>query len=69
MDMGLAKPSFTHVRACVRAYLLPQFGDRLILDYITHQRRLLPGLATAYAMHLGILQIKVGRPGAGGPPA
>ncbi|GAB4820084.1 hypothetical protein N2152v2_007130 [Parachlorella kessleri] len=36
----------------------PQFGDRLILDYITHQRRLLPGLATAYAMHLGILQIK-----------
>jgi hypothetical protein len=30
----------------------PQFGDKIILDYLTHQRRLLPGLAATYAFHL-----------------
>jgi hypothetical protein len=40
-----------------------QFGNKLILEYLTHQRRLMPGLATAFAMHLGMVQIKVG-PGA-----
>jgi alkylation response protein AidB-like acyl-CoA dehydrogenase len=37
----------------------PQFGDKLIMDYLTHQRRLLPGLATAYALQLGMKQLKV----------
>ncbi|KAL4448859.1 hypothetical protein ABPG77_007576 [Micractinium sp. CCAP 211/92] len=36
----------------------PQFGDRLILDYITHQRRLFPALAATYALHLGMLRLK-----------
>ena len=37
----------------------PQFGDKLIMDYLTHQRRLLPGLASAYALHLGMKHLKV----------
>lgn len=37
----------------------PQFGDKLIMDYLTHQRRLLPGLAATYALHLGLKQLKV----------
>jgi hypothetical protein len=37
----------------------PQFGDKLIGDYLTHQRRLLPGLATTYALQLGMKQLKV----------
>lgn len=36
----------------------PQFGDRLVLDYLTHQRRLFPALATTYAMHLAMLRLK-----------
>jgi len=36
----------------------PQFGDKLIMDYLTHQRRLLPGLASAYALHLGMKHLK-----------
>lgn len=36
----------------------PQFGDKPILDYLTHQRRLMPALATAYAMHLSMLRLK-----------
>lgn len=36
----------------------PQFGDRPILSYITQQRRLFVGLATAYSMHLAMLQLK-----------
>lgn len=36
----------------------PQFGKRAILDYPTHQRRLFVGLATAYAMHVAMLQLK-----------
>lgn len=36
----------------------PQFGDRLILSYLTHQRRLFVGLATTYAFHLAMLQLK-----------
>lgn len=35
-----------------------QFGDRAILGYITHQRRLFSGLATTYAMHLAMLHLK-----------
>lgn len=38
----------------------PQFGDKLIMDYLSHQRRLLPGLAATYALHLGLKQLKVG---------
>jgi acyl-CoA oxidase len=37
----------------------PQFGDKLILDYLTHQRRLLPGLAATYALQLYIKHLKV----------
>jgi alkylation response protein AidB-like acyl-CoA dehydrogenase len=37
----------------------PQFGSKLIGDYLTHQRRLLPGLATTYALQLGMKQLKV----------
>lgn len=37
----------------------PQFGDRAVMGYVTHQRRLLPALATTYAMHLAMLQLKV----------
>jgi alkylation response protein AidB-like acyl-CoA dehydrogenase len=37
----------------------PQFGDKLISDYLTHQRRLLPGLAATYAMHLTMKHLKV----------
>lgn len=36
----------------------PQFGDKIILDYVTHQRRLLPGLATTYALHLTMGRLK-----------
>ena len=41
----------------------PQFNDRPILEYITHQRRLLPALGTAYALHLALQTVKVGRAG------
>ena len=34
--------------ACAR----PQFGEQFIMSYLTHQRRLLPALATTYALHL-----------------
>lgn len=37
----------------------PQFGNKLIMDYLSHQRRLLPGLAATYALHLGLKQLKV----------
>lgn len=48
----------------------PQFGDRLILDYITHQRRLFPALAATYALHLGMLRLKAVLMKVGvGPPA
>ncbi|GBF88240.1 hypothetical protein Rsub_00952 [Raphidocelis subcapitata] len=44
----------------------PQFGDKLILDYLTHQRRLLPGLASTFALHLAMKRLKdlvaAGRP-------
>lgn len=36
----------------------PQFGDTEIVSYITHQRRLIPALATAYAMHLSMGRCK-----------
>lgn len=36
-----------------------QFGDRPIMDYVTHQRRLYPALATAYALHLSMVGLKV----------
>jgi alkylation response protein AidB-like acyl-CoA dehydrogenase len=37
----------------------PQFGDKLIGDYLTHQRRLLPGVAVTYALQLAMKQLKV----------
>eukprot|EP00887_Chlorella_sp_A99_P007225 scaffold2.g7225.t1 len=43
----------------------PQFDDKLILDYVTHQRRLFIGLANTYAMHLGNLALKQARLRAG----
>jgi alkylation response protein AidB-like acyl-CoA dehydrogenase len=43
--------------ACAR----PQFGGKPIMEYLTHQRRLLPALATTYAMQLQSLRLKVGR--------
>lgn len=30
----------------------------MILDYVTHQRRLFPALAATYALHLGMLRLK-----------
>lgn len=41
--------------ACQR----PQFGSRYIMEYLTHQRRLVPALATCYAMHLTLCALKV----------
>ena len=41
--------------ACAR----PQFGGKRIMEYLTHQRRLLPALATTYAMQLQSLRLKV----------
>ena len=41
--------------ACMR----PQFDNKLIMDYLTHQRRLIPSLATTYAMHIALLRLKV----------
>ena len=37
----------------------PQFGDTLVLDYLSTQRRLLPGLAATYALHLSMGELKV----------
>ena len=37
----------------------PQFGGKLILEYLTHQWRLLPALATTYAMHVAMTRLKV----------
>jgi acyl-CoA oxidase len=36
----------------------PQFGDTTIIEYVTHQRRLLPALATTYALHLSMIRCK-----------
>jgi acyl-CoA oxidase len=36
----------------------PQFGAKLILDYLTHQRRLMPALAATYAHHLAMAGLK-----------
>ncbi len=36
----------------------PQFGDTAIMQYVTHQRRLLPALATTYALHLSMIRCK-----------
>ena len=40
------------------ALLRPQFGDKPIMAYRTHQLRLMPALATAYAMHLSSTHLK-----------
>ena len=37
----------------------PQFGEKMIMEYITQQRRLLPGLATTYAMQIAMRRLKV----------
>jgi alkylation response protein AidB-like acyl-CoA dehydrogenase len=37
----------------------PQFGDKVIMNYLTHQDRLLPILANAYALHLAMGSLKV----------
>eukprot|EP00798_Chlamydomonas_sp_ICE-L_P021823 gene21823-28849_t len=39
----------------------PQFGDTPIMAYVTHQKRLLPGLANTYALHLAMASLKVGK--------
>jgi hypothetical protein len=36
----------------------PQFGDKLVIEYLTHQRRLMPGLASTYAHHLAMGHLK-----------
>ena len=41
--------------ACAR----PQFGEQFIMGYLTHQRRLLPALATTYGLHLAMQRCKV----------
>lgn len=38
----------------------PQFGEKMIMQYITQQRRLLPGLATTYAMQISMRRLRVG---------
>lgn len=40
------------------ALLRPQFGSTPIMSYVTHQLRLLPALADAYALHLGLGELK-----------
>lgn len=40
------------------ATMRPQFSDTLIIEYLTHQRRLFPALATTYAMHLSTDALK-----------
>lgn len=37
----------------------PQFGEKAILSYVTHQRRIFPALATVYAMHLSMARCKM----------
>lgn len=41
----------------------PQFGDKVIMSYVTHQQRLLPLLANTYALHLAMGSLKVGGQG------
>ena len=36
----------------------PQFGQTPIIEYITQQRRIIPALATTYAMHMSMLRCK-----------
>ena len=36
----------------------PQFGDAIILDYLTHANRLAPALAAGYAYHLALGRLK-----------
>lgn len=36
----------------------PQFGNTPIIQYVTQQRRLIPALATTYAMHVSLLKCK-----------
>ena len=40
------------------SYARPQFGNTPIIQYVTQQRRLIPALATTYAMHLSLLKCK-----------
>ncbi|KFM28500.1 hypothetical protein F751_5728 [Auxenochlorella protothecoides] len=40
------------------AHARPQFGDTLIGDYLTHQRRLYPALAATYALHFALDRVK-----------
>ena len=41
--------------ACSR----PQFGDKVIMEYLTHKNRLLPALASTYALQLAMRTLKV----------
>ena len=36
----------------------PQFGDKVIMNYLTHQDRLLPILSNAYALHVAMGSLK-----------
>lgn len=42
--------------------LTSQFNDTRIIEYLTHQRRLFPALATTYALHLSTDALKVPPP-------
>jgi hypothetical protein len=42
--------------ACSR----PQFGEKRVIEYLTHQSRLLPALANTYALQLAQRTLKVG---------
>mmetsp|Transcript_23417 Transcript_23417/g.73395 ORF Transcript_23417/g.73395 Transcript_23417/m.73395 type:complete len:288 (-) Transcript_23417:260-1123(-) len=44
-----------------------QFGGRVIMDYPTHQLRLLPGLSAVYALHLAMNHLKKVFVGGGDP--
>ncbi|KAJ8907785.1 hypothetical protein NDN08_007889 [Rhodosorus marinus] len=44
--------------ACRYSSDRPQFGKRKIGSYLTHKRRLAPGVAQTYALHLMMLQLK-----------
>jgi acyl-CoA oxidase len=37
----------------------PQFQNKMVLEYLTHQRLLFPALATTYAMHLSMDRLKL----------
>ncbi len=47
----------------MRRLARPQFGDKPIMEYLSHKRALLPALANTYALQVAQRTLKVGRGG------